>query len=178
MRWCMPRSSAMAQPENAEHMQRVEAEYLAALCAIYLYHKDAVWRMDRFVDRHPNPHGFPNCVGNSATTSIGGRSGPRPWTPLTPESPPPRQGRAEQSFTSNAAMPVSKSRRPRRGPGDLLEGDRQRRMLPRNSWKPPAITSHTSPVRRATTSALDEFEELLRGCVPQCRPGLHRPDPA
>ena len=38
---------------EAEHMQRVEAEYLAALCAMYLYHKDAVWRMDQFFAHHP-----------------------------------------------------------------------------------------------------------------------------
>ena len=31
----------------------VEAEYRAALCAMYLYHKDAVWRIDRFIERHP-----------------------------------------------------------------------------------------------------------------------------
>ena len=38
--------------ESARLMQ-VEAEYHAALCAIYLYHKDAVWRIDRFIERHP-----------------------------------------------------------------------------------------------------------------------------
>ena len=32
---------------------QVEAEYRAALCAMYLYHKDAVWRIDRFIERHP-----------------------------------------------------------------------------------------------------------------------------
>ena len=36
-----------------ERLLQVEAEYHAALCAIYLYHKDAVWRIDRFVERHP-----------------------------------------------------------------------------------------------------------------------------
>ena len=36
-----------------EALNRVEAEYRAALCAMYLYHKDAVWRIDRFIDNHP-----------------------------------------------------------------------------------------------------------------------------
>lgn len=38
---------------ETERLERVEAEHRAALCAIYLFHKDAVWRIDRFVDRHP-----------------------------------------------------------------------------------------------------------------------------
>lgn len=36
-----------------EALNRVEAEYRAALCAMYLYHKDAVWRIDRFIENHP-----------------------------------------------------------------------------------------------------------------------------
>ena len=35
------------------HPLLIEAEYHAALCAMFLYHKDAVWRIDRFVLRHP-----------------------------------------------------------------------------------------------------------------------------
>ena len=38
---------------DVERLQRVEAEYRASLCAIYLFHKDAVWRIDRFIARHP-----------------------------------------------------------------------------------------------------------------------------
>ncbi len=38
---------------DREALTRVEAEYHAALCAMFLYHKDAVWRIDRFIDRHP-----------------------------------------------------------------------------------------------------------------------------
>lgn len=38
---------------ESERLLKVEAEYHAALCAIYLYHKDAVWRIDRFIIRHP-----------------------------------------------------------------------------------------------------------------------------
>lgn len=34
-------------------LMQVEAEYRAALCAMFLYHKDAVWRIDRFIERHP-----------------------------------------------------------------------------------------------------------------------------
>ena len=36
-----------------EALMQVEAEYRSALCAMYLYHKDAVWRIDRFIERHP-----------------------------------------------------------------------------------------------------------------------------
>lgn len=36
-----------------EALSRVEAEFRAALCAMYLYHKDAVWRIDRFIENHP-----------------------------------------------------------------------------------------------------------------------------
>ena len=38
---------------EAERLRRVEAEYRASLCAIYLFHKDAVWRIDKFIARHP-----------------------------------------------------------------------------------------------------------------------------
>ena len=38
---------------ESERLLHIEAEYHAALCAVYLYHKDAVWRIDQFVDRHP-----------------------------------------------------------------------------------------------------------------------------
>lgn len=36
-----------------ENTRRIEAEYHAALCAMFLFHKDAVWRIDRFIARHP-----------------------------------------------------------------------------------------------------------------------------
>jgi len=38
---------------ETERLQRVEAEYRGALCAIFLFHKDAVWRIDQFTARHP-----------------------------------------------------------------------------------------------------------------------------
>ena len=44
---------ADAPSAEREEPRRLEAEYCAALCAVYLYHKDAVWRIDQFIDQHP-----------------------------------------------------------------------------------------------------------------------------
>lgn len=51
---------------DREALMEVEAEYRAALCAMYLYHKDAVWRMDRFIERHPESTWVPKLLWERA----------------------------------------------------------------------------------------------------------------
>ena len=52
-RWVHDRSAADGSAGEREALMTVEAEYRAALCAIFLYHKDADWRIQRFVKSHP-----------------------------------------------------------------------------------------------------------------------------
>jgi len=52
-RWVQNPLAGDGAAGEREALDRVEAEYRAALCAMYLYHKDAVWRIDRFIENHP-----------------------------------------------------------------------------------------------------------------------------
>ena len=54
--WVLEPVSGDGAAGDRKTLLQVEAEYRAALCAMYLYHKDAVWRIDRFIDRHPESH--------------------------------------------------------------------------------------------------------------------------
>lgn len=52
-RWVHDRNAADGAAGEREALTTVEAEYRAALCAIFLYHKDADWRIERFILSHP-----------------------------------------------------------------------------------------------------------------------------
>lgn len=51
--WAHDHAAGDGPAGEREALMQVEAEFHAALCAMFLYHKDAVWRIDRFIDRHP-----------------------------------------------------------------------------------------------------------------------------
>jgi len=51
--WVLDPVSGDGAAGDRKTLLQVEAEYRAALCAMYLYHKDAVWRIDRFIEKHP-----------------------------------------------------------------------------------------------------------------------------
>ncbi len=51
--WVQDPVSGDGAAGDRKTLLQVEAEYRAALCAMYLYHKDAVWRIDRFIEKHP-----------------------------------------------------------------------------------------------------------------------------
>ncbi len=51
--WVQDPAAGDGAAGDRKALMQVEAEFRAALCAMYLYHKDAVWRIDRFIERHP-----------------------------------------------------------------------------------------------------------------------------
>ena len=51
--WVQEPAAGDGAAGDRKALMQVEAEYSAALCAMYLYHKDAVWRIDRFIEKHP-----------------------------------------------------------------------------------------------------------------------------
>ena len=43
----------ISQSNNPNSERHIKAEYLSAICALNLYHKDAEFRIDAFIDRYP-----------------------------------------------------------------------------------------------------------------------------
>ena len=145
--------------QESERLLNIEAEYHAALCAVYLYHKDAVWRIDQFVDRHPESTWVPGCNGNWATTSTGAKNGARLWMRSKGSIPADSASPCARNSISSVAMPASKATS--KPPGGSAQGRRRRQCPPEYLEAARYYLAHIAYDKSRLTTALAAFEELL-----------------
>ena len=155
---------------DAERLQRVEAEYLASLCAIYLFHKDAVWRIDRFNARHPESAWVPKLhweLGNYQYRR-------KKWgKALKPSTGSTRATSARSSGWSSTSSAVARFEHGQleAARGDLLKVTGGSMLAPEFLEAARYYLAHIAYAEDRLTTALTEFEALasvdaFRNAVP------------
>ena len=164
---------------ESERLLNIEAEYHAALCAVYLYHKDAVWRIDQFVDRHPESTWVPKLQWELGSYQYRRKK----WS------------KALDAFEGLNPRRLSKSLRTefhfKRGHARFEKGDLEAargdllKVVGDASARPEYLEAaryylaHIAYDEGRLTTALAAFEEAARrGGLPHRGPGLHRSNPA
>ena len=170
---------ADAPSAEREEPRRLEAEYCAALCAVYLYHKDAVWRIDQFIDQHPESTWVPKLrweLGNYQYRRKKVDQGHRriQWT----HAQTLKQRTQGQSSTSSGAIPFLKKSELSEARSDLMKVADDPSASPAFLEAARYYLAHIAYAEDRLTTALTAFEALLvvdafRNAVP-C---LHRTNP-